>query len=131
MYSKQLKTSIKINEIVLTGDTELNEKIITYSNLKKNTSSEQAFKISFKTKKNNNITSKDSLGNPLTYTMTVSTNLTIYQNENVIDEKNFSSSFSYSNKDNKFDLREYQKKVEKDLIKSLSEKINTYFTLRK
>ena len=131
MYSNQEQPKIKIKEILLSGENKINKKIITFSNLEKNSSEDTALILSLETKKTNNITSKDNSGNPLTYQMNLSSTLTLTNNDKLLETKNFMSSFSYSNKDNKFDLREYQESLEKDLIRSISEKINMYLILRK
>ena len=131
MYSNQEQPKIKIKEVLLSGENKINQKIITFSNLQKNSSEDIALVLSLETKKTNNITSKDNSGNPLTYQMNLSSTLTLTNNDKLLETKNFMSSFSYSNKDNKFDLREYQESLEKDLIRSISEKINMYLILRK
>ena len=117
MYSNQEQPKIKVKEILLIGE--------------KNSSEDNALLVSLETKKTNKITSKDNSGNPLTYQMNLSSSLTLTSNDKLLETKNFISSFSYSNKDNKFDLREYQENLEKDLIRSISEKINMYLILRK
>ena len=131
MYSNQEQPKIKIKEVLLSGENKINQKIITSSNLQKNSSEDIALVLSLETKKTNNVTSKDNSGNPLTYQMNLSSTLTLTNNDKLLETKNFMSSFSYSNKDNKFDLREYQESLEKDLIRSISEKINMYLILRK
>ena len=131
MYSNQKQTKIKVREILLIGENKINQKILTFSNLEKNSSEDNAFIVTLETKKTNTITSKDNSGNPLTYQMKLSSILTITDNGKLLETKNFISSFSYSNKENKFDLREYQESLEKDLIRSISEKINMYLILRK
>ena len=131
MYSDQKQTKIKIREILLNGENKINQKILTFSNLEKNSSEDNAFIVKLETKKTNNITSKDNSGNPLTYQMKLSSILTITDNDKLLETKNFISSFSYSNKDNKFDLREYQESLEEDLIRSISEKINMFLILRR
>ena len=131
MYSNQKQTKIKVREILLIGENKINQKILTFSNLEKNSSEDNAFIVTLETKKTNTITSKDNSGNPLTYQMKLTSILTITDNGKLLEAKNFISSFSYSNKENKFDLREYQESLEKDLIRSISEKINMYLILRK
>tara|TARA_S200000501_G_scaffold139997_1_gene132365 strand:- start:183 stop:578 length:396 start_codon:yes stop_codon:yes gene_type:complete len=131
MYSNQEQPKIKVKEILLSGENKINQKIISFSNLKKNSSEDNALVLSLETKKTNNITSKDNSGNPLTYQMNLSSTLTLTSNDKLLETKNFISSFSYSNKDNKFDLREYQENLENNLIRSISEKINMYLILRK
>ena len=131
MYSNQEQPKIKVKEILLSGENKINQKIISFSNLKKNSSEDNALVLSLETKKTNNITSKDNSGNPLTYQMNLSSTLNLTSNDKLLETKNFISSFSYSNKDNKFDLREYQENLENNLIRSISEKINMYLILRK
>ena len=38
-------------------------------------------------------------------------------------DKNFISDFTYNNKENKFDLSQYQKEIEENLINKIIEKI--------
>ena len=106
-------------------------KILNFTNLKKNSSDNNALAISVETSQNRNISSKDNSGNPLTYQMSLSSTLIVKINNNLTDQTTFTSSFSYSNKENKFDLREYEKNILEDLIRSNSEKITTYLSLRK
>ena len=44
-------------------------------------------------------------------------------NQKVIKERNFSEEFSYNNKENKFDLREYQNQIENNLINNIVEEL--------
>ena len=47
---------------------------------------------------------------------------------NVIKKRTFTSNFIYNNIANKFDLFQYQKNIDKNLINSLSEKIFIFLT---
>ena len=131
IYTNQKSLNFKLKEVILIGDKKINQKILNFTNLKKNSSDNNALDISIETSQIRNISSKDNSGNPLTYQMSLSSTLIVKINNNLIDQTTFTSSFSYSNKENKFDLREYEKNILEDLIRSNSEKITTYLSLRK
>lgn len=131
IYTNQKSLNFKLKEVILIGDKKINQKILNFTNLKKNSSDNNALAISVETSQNRNISSKDNSGNPLTYQMSLSSTLIVKINNNLTDQTTFTSSFSYSNKENKFDLREYEKNILEDLIRSNSEKITTYLSLRK
>ena len=131
IYTNQKSLNFKLKEVILMGDKKINQKILNFTNLKKNSSDNNALAISVETSQNRNISSKDNSGNPLTYQMSLSSTLIVKINNNLTDQTTFNSSFSYSNKENKFDLREYEKNILEDLIRSNSEKIITYLSLRK
>ncbi len=131
IYTNQKSLNFKLKEVILIGDKKINQKILNFTNLKKNSSDNNALEISIETSQIRNISSKDNSGNPLTYQMSLSSTLIVKINNNLTDQTTFTSSFSYSNKENKFDLREYEKNILEDLIRSNSEKITTYLSLRK
>ena len=131
IYTNQKGLNFKLKEVILIGDKKINQKILNFTNLKKNSSDNNALAISVETSQIRNISSKDNSGNPLTYQMSLSSTLIVKINNNLTDQTTFTSSFSYSNKENKFDLREYEKNILEDLIRSNSEKIITYLSLRK
>ena len=131
IYTNQKSLNFKLKEVILIGDKKINQKILNFTNLKKNSSDNNALDISIETSQIRNISSKDNSGNPLTYQMSLSSKLIVKVNNNLTDQTTFTSSFSYSNKENKFDLREYEKNILEDLIRSNSEKITTYLSLRK
>mgnify|MGYP001481054010 FL=1 len=131
IYTNQKSLNFKLKEVILIGDKKINQKILNFTNLKKNSSDNNALDISIETSQIRNISSKDNSGNPLTYQMSLSSTLIVKINNNLTDQTTFTSSFSYSNKENKFDLREYEKNILEDLIRSNSEKITTYLSLRK
>ena len=75
---------------------------------------------------------KDKSGNTSVYKTTI--NVEFYlkdpnDQEEIIKQKNFSSSFSYNNIDNKFDLSQYQKNIEENLINKIAEEITIYLNI--
>ena len=75
------------------------------------------------------IVSKDKAGNISIYRTTISVDVSLKENNKVFKERNFISSFTYNNLDNKFDLSRYQKNVEIDLINKVSEEILIFLNL--
>ena len=66
---------------------------------------------------------KDSKGNDSVYEMKVITNIDII-NLNTDNKKiNFEEKFSFNNQSNKFELEQYKKDIEKDLIDKIVEKL--------
>ena len=67
--------------------------------------------------------SKDASGNPLVYMITISSNITISNEESVITTKKFKNKFKYSHNSNIFDLNLYEKEIEKKLIKQIVDQL--------
>ena len=102
-------------KIILIGDKKINRRIISTIALKEDINHKTENEITFFSEKKINETSKDSKGKVLSYKMTINLNTKIKRNED-IKERSYSKSFSYNNKDNKFDLNEYQNQIEKNII---------------
>tara|TARA_B100001540_G_C15690114_1_gene588865 strand:+ start:513 stop:962 length:450 start_codon:yes stop_codon:yes gene_type:complete len=83
----------------------------------------EIYKLKLNSEKKISISSKDSKGDPLIYKMSINTNLEIYSEGNIINRKNISKSFSYKNTSNKFDLKQYEKTIEDNLIETIKEEI--------
>ncbi len=79
--------------------------------------------LKLNSKKTIETTSKDKKGNSLSYKSTINTNLKIFSNNQLIKEANISKSFNYQNISNKFNLKEYEKIIEKNLIDKITEDI--------
>ena len=55
--------------------------------------------------------------------MTIISEIKIYSNDKLIKEKNISKKFSYNNISNKFDLKQYEKIIEQNLVEKIKEDI--------
>ena len=80
------------------------------------------------------VTSKDSNGNPLVYSMIVKAKIFIKSNDKIMDSINYEKKFKYSHKSSIFDLNLYEKEIEKNLIKNIVDEmivvlINSYNTV--
>ena len=109
VYDENDKISLKINnQLNYLTSTKNYTKII---------------KLKLKSEKKIVISSKDTKGDPSVYKMTISSNLQIYSDEQIVREKNISKNFSYKNISNKFDLKNYEKTIEETLIDRIKEDI--------
>ena len=71
--------------------------------------------------------SKNSKGQVTSYRTTLTVKLKVLDSKNnIIDEKISQREFSYNTDQNKFKLKEYQSKIQKNLIKSIIEDIIIY-----
>jgi len=120
IYSKKNDLNILIKDIQLEGDKKLNRKIISLINLKKN---KKGYTLLLKSNKILKVTSKDKAGNPSTYKTTINASLSLSEENKIIKQKNFSANFNYNNMENKFNLSQYQKNIESNLINTITEQI--------
>lgn len=120
---------ININEIIYSGDQKINDEI--YSKLPfiliKN--DENLNKLSLESKKEIKITSKDSKGQAVSYRTTINVKILISNNNgDIIDQKVVQRNFSYNSDENKFKFKEYQNKIEENLINGIVEDIIIHLT---
>ena len=126
IYLKKNISNISINKIILEGNKKINRKIITQANLSKNNNETYVYDLTLISNKTIESTAKDNSGNTSVYktTITVKFYLKDPNNQNqIFKEKDFTSSFSYNNMKNKFDLSQYQKNIENNLINKIAEEI--------
>tara|TARA_B100000965_G_scaffold54356_1_gene40841 strand:+ start:2247 stop:2696 length:450 start_codon:yes stop_codon:yes gene_type:complete len=109
IYEKSDKISSKISkQLNYLGTAENYSKVI---------------KVKLNSKKKIEISSKDSKGDPLIYKMKINTDIEIYSGGEIINKKNIIKDFSYKNTSNKFDLNQYEKTIESNLIESIKNDI--------
>ena len=121
------KANFSITEIKLFGKKKIGSKIKNnlkiYQNIK-NKSIFYSLKINSDRKKI--VITKDTKGDPKMFEMQVSIDLTILENNKIKNQKKFKESFTYNNSTNKFDLKQYEKNIEDNLIKKIITKITLY-----
>tara|TARA_B100000795_G_C22739362_1_gene414646 strand:+ start:95 stop:280 length:186 start_codon:yes stop_codon:yes gene_type:complete len=61
--------------------------------------------------------------------MTLMVNLLLSGDEKIVKKKQFSEDFTYNNNQNKFELSQYQKNIEMNLINEITEKIFIFLKL--
>jgi hypothetical protein len=120
--SKNLDVSItKINS---SGEKKINKVIKNnlkgYLNLKNKS---KIINLNINSQKKIVTISKDSKGNPLNLKMEIKVEIEYFMNDVLISKKEYKENFQYSNSDNKFDLNNYQRTIEKNLINKIIQSI--------
>ena len=128
IYSKK-DQNFKLGKIETLGNTKLNIVIIRKINnfTKKNPNTNKIFNLEIETNLKKNIKSKDTKGNPKTFEIKIVTKLIINKDKTNSLQKSFSYSSTYNTLDSEFELKIYEKTVEKNLLSKISEKIIVYF----
>jgi len=126
IYLKNINSEQKIKTITLNGDQKINKIIINSLGIKEDRNLPTEYSLILKSLKKIDIISKDKSGNPLAYKTSIIVDISLTEKERIIKQKEFVSSFTYNDTDNKFNLSQYQKNIELNLINEISEKIFIY-----
>lgn len=132
VYFKNDDTLIKISKIKFEGDEKINRKIISLTGLKESSDFSDSYLLILNSKKNKDIATKNSAGNPTSYKISIEINISLVDpinNEKIIKSKVFDSSFTYNNNQNKFELSQDEKNILNNLIEAASKKIVMYLSL--
>ena len=129
IYSKKETLNISINKIGLIGNKNINRSIVSLANLRETKNTNYSYDLSLNSSKKIEVVSKDSAGNVTSFKITIIVKFSLKDPNDqgaVIKSKNFRTSFIYNNKKNKFDLLQYEKIVEKNLVEKIAEEITIY-----
>ena len=135
IYSKKQINSnnnFSINSINLIGDNKINQ--ILKNKLTRNLNKERKsieFNLNLNSKVIKNVTSKDTKGDAITFSIKIIINLEVFESEILKSEKNFEEKFIYNNRENKFNLKQYEKNIKDNLISELSYEIIRYLNFLK
>jgi len=126
IYLKKNNLEQKIKTITLNGEQKINKIIVTSLGLKEDRNLLTGYSLILKSLKRIDIISKDKSGNPSVYKTSIIVDVSLTEKERIIKQKEFVSTFTYNASDNKFNLSQYQKNIELNLINEISEKIFIY-----
>ena len=126
LYLKKIDLDQKIKVVTFSGDRKINKIIRSSLGIKEDRNLTSGYILTLKSSKKIDVVSKDKTGNPSTYKSSIIVNLSLTNEETIIKQKEFNSSFTYNNSQNKFSLSQYQKNIELDLINEISDKIFIY-----
>ena len=129
IYSKKETLNISINKIELMGDKKINRSIVSFANLRETKNVNYSYDLNLNSSKKIEVVSKNSAGNVTSFKITIIVKFSLKDpndQDAVIKSKNFRTSFIYNNKKNKFDLLQYEKIVEKNLVEKIAEEITIY-----
>ena len=116
---KNYKFSINVDKI--TGDEKVNS-IIT-NNLNNLKGNEKEFYVTLSSKKEKNIISKDSKGDPSIFELIINVNYKVKLNGEIIIENNILRKTTYNNISDKFELENYEKNMIDNLSRNISDRI--------
>ena len=120
------RNNVHIEKIEVVKASRLNKFIKNSLNSASNKDSTKKIKLLINSQKTKSIASKDSKGNTLLKTMSLSVDIRIYEEDKIKSEKRFFESFSYSDDTNKFKLTKYEKNIEENLRNKIIKNINIY-----
>jgi hypothetical protein len=123
--NKDIK-KLEFKKITSKGSSKINNKIIQALAITENSQNKNLEELILNSVYEIQETSKNSQGVVKTYSTSVSIDLSINKNENIIANKVFSQNFSYNNNTNKFELKKYQDNIEKNLIEEITREILLY-----
>ena len=126
VYLKKNDLEQQINVITLNGDQKINKIILSSLRIKENKNLTSGYTLILKSSKKIDVISKDSTGNASIYRSSIIVNFSLIDDDTIIKQKEFNQSFTYNNNQSKFDLSQYQKNIELNLINEISEKIFIY-----
>jgi len=129
IYLNKNPDNFIFKKITTSGDKTLNRKIVNIASMSED--SDRMFKneLILKSKIEIEETSRNSKGQVSSFRSIITINLTIKNNELIVKNKVFVGDFSYNNRDNKFDLVEYQDEVKNNIINKIIEEIIIYINL--
>ena len=124
--SKNIKFAV--GELTTIGDKKVNKLLIKKHEIYNNNNdlSKIIYNLNITSESTKNISSKDTKGNPATFTLTLLVKLEI---KNSLGEKNsqsFKQYTTYNNNNNKFDLRKYENSIKENMTESINEDIVQY-----
>ena len=130
IYINKSSKIYEFNKVVFDGDNYINKKIINILSIKENNEIENKNILHISSSFNTEEVSKNSKGQIELYKSTLNVNLKIKNiNNQVIQNRNFVKEFTYNNKQNKFDLAQYQKSNKDDLINKIISDIIIFLNL--
>ena len=129
LYSKKEDFKFIVKELELIGNENINKRVISALSIKIDKEKYKINKIKLENKKSIIETSKDKQGKPESYKMVIDFKLSIIDKENNLTEKIISEEFSYKNKDNKFNLSEYEINLEENLVNNIIDQISIFASI--
>ena len=117
--------NFEINEIVLTGEKDINKILREKFNRIKNSqnSEKKEYKLLINSKKERNIISKNSKGDPLKFELIITVQYEIIFNENLILKKTIEKNNIYNNDSDLFKLEQSEKIIIDNISGNISDNI--------
>ena len=121
--------NLNISEVIYSGEQKINDVIYQKLPIVLVKNDESLNKLSLDSEKEIIITSKNSKGQALSYRTNIKVKILILNsNKDIIDQRIVQKNFSYNSDENKFKFKEYQDKIEENLINGIVDDIIIYLT---
>ena len=119
-----------ITDYELVGNSEINKKLEkNILRLVENDKASRFFKIKISSNLFKNATSKDSSGDDSSYEIKIIVNLAITENDILIDKRKIQKQIDYNTLESKFELKQYENLLIKDLTDQINLNINNYLAI--
>ena len=123
LYLKKNSLDIPIKSWEFNGDKDINRMISAQLKSLQNNDKKIGYDAKINSTKLLEVVSKDSSGNPSIYRLSVMVNLKLLDNQSIIKQRDFDKSFTFNDNENKFELAQYKKNIEINLVNEVAEKI--------
>ena len=130
IYINKSLNNVEFSKITINGDTDINRKIINSLSFKENEFDDTLNNLLIQSSYKIQETSKNSKGQVESFRSKIIVNLIINNKKETILNKNFLKDFSYANKENKYELVQYQNEIKNNLINKIIEDINLFINLQ-
>ena len=130
IYLKTDEQIFKFSKILIQKDDEISKKIVNLISFKEDEADENLNELVLNSSYEIIEAAKDSNGKVVSYRSKILVNIKIVDKKETIKERNFLDESVYSTKENKFDLIQYQKQIQNNLIKKIVRDINIYLNLK-
>jgi len=119
-----------ITDYELVGNSEINKKLEkNILRLVENDKASRFFKIKISSNLIKNATSKDSSGDDSSYEIKIIVDLAITENDILIDKRKIQKQIDYNTLESKFELKQYENLLIKDLTDQINLNINNYLAI--
>jgi len=119
-----------ITDYELVGNSEINKKLEkNILRLVENDNASRFFKINISSNLIKNATSKDSSGDDSSYEIKIIVDLAITENDILIDKRKIQKQIDYNTLESKFELKQYENLLIKDLTDQINLNINNYLAI--
>ena len=129
LYSKKETKKLIVNELEQIGNANINKNIASALSINIDKNLLLTNKITLESKKTIIETSKNKKGQPESFKMIIDFKFVLTDDGRILNEKYISEEFSYKNKENKFDLSQYEMNIEQNLINKIIEKLIVYINI--
>jgi len=130
LYLNNNLSDVTYSEIISKGDKGINKNIINRIFIKEDKSNQQLDNFSIESSFTTKITSKNSKGQVTSYLSELYVEIEIINKNKIIKNKEFLEKFSYNNKENKFELIQYQNRIQKNLVNKIVKDIIVYLNMK-